>query len=113
MRNGVCWERQILVPPISENDVGFSERVPTPLASDWKRRGPNSKQKGLPEYVKQFPGSGRGGKLNPAWVEWLMGVPIGWTELNALATPKCHFVQPSLGKPCMNESMRSEEKVMA
>ncbi len=22
------------------------------------------------------------GQLNPAWVEWLMGFPIGWTELN-------------------------------
>lgn len=22
------------------------------------------------------------GKLNPEWVEWLMGFPIGWTELN-------------------------------
>ena len=24
-----------------------------------------------------------GGQLNPAWVEWLMGFPIGWTELSA------------------------------
>ena len=24
-----------------------------------------------------------GGQLNPTWVEWLMGFPIGWTELNA------------------------------
>lgn len=25
--------------------------------------------------------SGGGGKLNPTWVEWLQGVPIGWTDL--------------------------------
>jgi hypothetical protein len=25
-----------------------------------------------------------GGQLNPAWVEWLMGVPIGWTSLDPL-----------------------------
>jgi hypothetical protein len=25
-----------------------------------------------------------GGQLNPTWTEWLMGFPIGWTELNAL-----------------------------
>lgn len=27
------------------------------------------------------------GQLNPEWVEWLMGFPIGWTELSALETP--------------------------
>jgi hypothetical protein len=27
------------------------------------------------------------GKLNPTWVEWLMGFPIGWTELSASGTP--------------------------
>jgi DNA (cytosine-5)-methyltransferase 1 len=25
--------------------------------------------------------AGNGGKLNPTWVEWLMGFPIGWTDL--------------------------------
>jgi len=28
-----------------------------------------------------------GGPLNPAWVEWLMGFPIGWTGLPRSATP--------------------------
>lgn len=28
-----------------------------------------------------------GGQLNPTWVEWLMGFPLGWTDLNALETP--------------------------
>ena len=27
--------------------------------------------------------AGVGGQLNPTWVEWLMGFPIGWTDLNA------------------------------
>ena len=27
-----------------------------------------------------------GGQLNPNWVEWLMGWPIGWTDLEPLAT---------------------------
>ena len=29
---------------------------------------------------------GNGGKTNPAWVEWLMGFPIGWTDLSASET---------------------------
>ena len=29
-----------------------------------------------------------GGKLNPQWVEWLMGWPIGWTDLQPLGTDK-------------------------
>ena len=27
-----------------------------------------------------------GGQLNPTWVEWLMGFPLGWTDLNASET---------------------------
>jgi hypothetical protein len=29
-----------------------------------------------------------GGQLNPNWVEWLMGWPIGWTDLNPLGMDK-------------------------
>jgi hypothetical protein len=39
-----------------------------------------------------------GGKLNPTWVEWLMGWPLGWTDLNPLATDKCHSVRQPLGE---------------
>ena len=28
-----------------------------------------------------------GGQLNPTWVEWLMGFPAGWTDLEASETP--------------------------
>jgi len=31
--------------------------------------------------------SGNGGKLNPMWVEWLMGFPLGWTDLEDSETP--------------------------
>jgi hypothetical protein len=27
----------------------------------------------------------RGGQLNPEWVEWLMGWPVGWTDLEQLS----------------------------
>ena len=28
------------------------------------------------------------GALNPTWVEWLMGFPLGWTDLQPLETDK-------------------------
>lgn len=34
-----------------------------------------------------------GGQLNPTWVEWLMGWPLGWTDLKPLATDKCRNAQ--------------------
>jgi hypothetical protein len=33
------------------------------------------------------------GRLNPTWVEWLMGWPLGWTDLKPLAMDKSHYVQ--------------------
>jgi DNA (cytosine-5)-methyltransferase 1 len=133
------------------------ENWPTPLASDWKPRGPNSKQQGLAEKVKNWPtptahlaketnapsehnrntpsltaqvnwptprtkemcggsgswdllnknttkeeaqqmGAGNGGKLNPMWVEWLMGWPLGWTDLKPSEMDKSHCVQQPLGE---------------
>ncbi len=32
--------------------------------------------------------AGNGGKLNPDWVEWLMGWPIGWTDLRPLSAER-------------------------
>ncbi|MNP65584.1 hypothetical protein D3C76_1611870 [compost metagenome] len=34
-----------------------------------------------------------GGQLNPEWVEWLMGWPIGWTDLRPLAMDRFHLWQ--------------------
>lgn len=54
----------------------------TPCASDGKR-GHNTKTgSSLPRQVRQAEGAG--GQLNPNWVEWLMGWPIGWTESGPL-----------------------------
>lgn len=46
----------------------------TPLSRDWKGKG---KQKDLPSQTE------KAGKLNPAWVEQLMGIPVGWTDLGS------------------------------
>jgi hypothetical protein len=58
------------------------QKFPTPQSTDWKRDGKphGHDQKDLPRIL--------GGKPNPTWVDWLMGFPIGWTDLKPLATPK-------------------------
>jgi hypothetical protein len=39
-----------------------------------------------------------GGQLNPTWVEWLMGWPLGWTDCAASATAKFQEWLSSHGK---------------
>jgi hypothetical protein len=39
----------------------------------------------LPEMVAE---SANGGRLNPTWVEWLMGWPLGATDLKPLEMDK-------------------------
>jgi len=43
-------------------------------------------------------GAGNGGQLNPTWVEWLMGWPLGWTDLKPLEMDKSHSVPQQLGE---------------
>jgi hypothetical protein len=66
---------------------GWVKRWPTPASRDW--RHPNKKpyaERGGGKKGEQLPNA-IGGALNPTWVEWLMGYPIGWTDLDASATP--------------------------
>jgi DNA (cytosine-5)-methyltransferase 1 len=60
---------------------------PTPTASSWGNEGSRNMldkhvQSGnITEQDKRAMTAGNGGKLNPTWVEWLMGFPTGWTDL--------------------------------
>ena len=61
----------------------------------------NSKEGAYPaEYTRKTPSlaTHAGGKLNPMWVEWLMGWLLGWTDLKPLETDKSHSAPPQLGK---------------
>lgn len=164
MRNGECSARTTAEPPINVTGSGFSELLPTSLASIATHGGPNQRDSsgrpGLQMAVMKWPtplsgeGSGGGnaeyalaaikgekrksgatrslklrdivlvfptptvndsknsalpqsqisrdnipgyllrdgeppgGQLNPPWVEWLMGWPIGWTDLQPLEMDK-------------------------
>lgn len=57
---------------------------PTPCARDWKS-GTGAKER--PGHALPL-SSAIGGQLNPDWVEWLMGWPIGWTACEPLETDR-------------------------
>gem|GEM_PF-708038 len=73
----------------------------TPTARDW-RSGKASEathdknSRPLSEQV--------GGSLNPTWVEWLMGFPLGWTDLGASATASCPNASNSSNAPLSQEA---------
>jgi hypothetical protein len=66
---------------------------PTPNADDHKAgmsNAPARQQSSLPRSVGVSLGVTQKecGGLNPTWVEWLMGWPLGWTDLKPLETDK-------------------------
>jgi hypothetical protein len=103
--------------PTLPGAVGAAKRWPTPMARDWRsgRASDATMERNarpLNEVVDRWPtpiardahsfkGAERspnaegaeplsavvGGQLNPTWVEWLMGFPLGWTDLGPSATP--------------------------
>ena len=44
---------------------------------------------GQQRYPKMRLKSGETGQLNPEWLEWFMGWPMGWTAFEPLETGKC------------------------
>jgi len=93
MQDGVSYRRQPLVRHIKETGFGS---WPTPVRSDHEMRRPTEKWKGTSDLVSVV-WTETGGRenpnqppalLNPTWVEWLMGWPLGWTDLKPLAMDK-------------------------
>jgi hypothetical protein len=48
-----------------------------------------------------------GGSLNPTWVEWLMGWPLGWTDCAASVTDKFQQWRLSHGECCRKDEVES------
>jgi len=124
--DGLLWELQTLEPITSGTECGLwaspnARDWKDSGASQGKRKSPNlgtqvhwptPRTKGMCggsgswdllkknttiEEARSM-GAGNGGKLNPTWVEWLMGWPLGWTDLKPLVTDKCHSVQQQPGE---------------
>ena len=80
------------VPPSRKKDLGkcnltqavaMDQMLATPCARDYrtgqrKRYENKARANNLNDQI--------GGQLNPTWVEWLMGFPQGWTDLNVSET---------------------------
>jgi hypothetical protein len=99
MLNGVAYRRPMWVRPTSDSG---SLSWPTPKGSPDKMGRPRPNDRGdLQAAVTQMPtptanrrsglqSHGKNailGQLNPTWVEWLMGFPLGWTDLEGSETP--------------------------
>ncbi len=100
MRNGSVYQREPLVP--RTNGTGFSF-APTPRAADYKGACKPSRSTAkrvkdgianLPEYCQEI---GITGRMSIGITEWMMGFPIGWSELEGTATPSCHRSQNGSG----------------
>ena len=121
MRDGECWEQQMLAQTIRGTESGLSpngvdsfhtpnttgldggsnsrkalrKKLATPVARMWKDSGksPSELNRNSETLAMQA-----GGSLNPQWVEWLMGWSLGWTDLKPLETDKYHYVQQQHGE---------------
>ena len=77
---------------------------PTPTSRDYrssmkletvdKRQAASSRGVNLSDHIQKV--ERNNGALNPTWVEWLMGFPPGWTDLNPSETPSSPKSQNSL-----------------
>jgi hypothetical protein len=72
--------------------LGVVAHWPTPVADDTSHRKNKYAQGGTALSTKV------GGKLNPTWVAWLMGWPLGWTNLKPSETGKCHCAPQQHGE---------------
>ena len=95
-----------------------SGSLPTPTATDFSKttatydpKAPSLSGRTLGVFAKTYPENNTwptpmavykstgSGTLNPTWVEWLMGYPLGWTDLNHLETVSYLKSPTTLDKP--------------
>jgi hypothetical protein len=85
--------------PNLETIVGRVQ-FPTPTAHNAKEGNyPSERKRNTPTLATHA-----GGKLNPMWVEWLMGWPLGWTDLKPLGMDKFHCVPQQHGESLQKDN---------
>lgn len=78
MRDGACYRVEKKALPTKENESGYW--LPTPTAHNAKEGNyPAERTRNTPTLAAAL-----GGKINPQFTEWMMGLPIGYTDLSPL-----------------------------
>ena len=137
MRGGVCWAQSTPVRHTSENESGSS--LPTPTATSYGRNkslGKNAKVRPSLEAMarknmwptptaQDAKNNGAasqherntkplnaevGGPLNPMFVEWIMGWPLGWTDSKPLEMDKFRRWRRSHGVDSRRQGDRCDER---
>lgn len=76
----------------SMNLADTIQLLPTPASRDYKGGNSKTEEKGRNPMTNNLSdaievGTNTGWKLQPGFVEWMMGYPEGWTDLKASVTP--------------------------
>jgi hypothetical protein len=93
LSQAVTWngyEKRLPTPTASDGKAGTPLPIAiyrTPQARDGDQRGPSSPERRVEQGHSVSLHDQVGGQLNPTWVEWLMGFPLGWTDLEGSETP--------------------------
>ena len=92
--------------------VALNRMFPTPMASEARQgfqnrhNGKKGTQESLTTVIQGGKAEDVGGALNPVWVEWLMGWPLGWTDLRPLEMDRFRQWRRSHGGCCGEETLR-------
>lgn len=117
-RSGALFQRRTLERPINEIAFGsLQERLekkhmpawPTPVASMAKGSSPKAliRKSGADRSNDRLDHAVmalHGGHLNPTWVEWLMGWPLGWTDLKPLEMARFREWQQQHSMACIQDN---------
>jgi hypothetical protein len=101
MRDGECWEQQTLAQTIRGTESGlWVTKWPTPVTSDASGAGRVGPRKGgnissLKDYLSKWH---RLAYPPVNITEYMMGWPLGWTDLKPLEMDKSHFVPQQHGE---------------
>jgi hypothetical protein len=96
MLDGALYPQKPLALTTNAPECGL---LPTPTAH-------NAKEGGYPaEHTRNTPtlGARLGGRPHPLFNEWMMGWPLGWTDLKPLGTGKSQFAPQQLGD-CLEDT---------